>query len=337
MTQVSEGQGHGEVCVTVAAVVNAEDRDVIEAYVLDILGVLTRHYRYFELLLIDNTGASDLAAQLEALQHSLPNIRLIKLSRTYEEEIAYTAALDHSIGDFVVLMAPRTDPPELVPEFVQRCREGLDVVVGRYDRRKEEGWLRHWAAARFYRLLQAMTGYAIEPNAALFRVLSRRVVNAITRIKDKERYLKYLTAYVGYKHRYVPYERLRRAPARKPRGWGEALRLGMDIIVTYSDKPLRLLSLAGVAASLASFLYIVFVLLIALFKDAVPGIRAAEGWASTNAFTAGMFFLLFSMLAVLSEYVLKVLNETQQRPLYHVAYETTSSVLEEQRERVNVV
>jgi polyisoprenyl-phosphate glycosyltransferase len=325
-----------DLCVSVAVVVTDANAGIIEAYAADMNATLARAFRYFELLLVDNTGLGEVAGRLEDLLKQLPNVRLLKLSKSYAEEIAFTAALDHSIGDFVVLMDPDTDPPALVPVFVHRCADGLDAVVGAYDRRKEQGRLGQWGAAIFYRLLRAMTGHTIPSNTSHFWVLSRRVVNAITRIKDKERYLKYLTAYVGYKHGTIEYELIHRGATSKPRGFWASVGFGIDMIVTYSDKPLRLLSFAGVLASFISLLYIIFVLSIAFFKDAV-GLSAAEGWASTNAFNAAMFFLLFSMLAVLSEYVLKVLNETQQRPLYHVAYESNSVVLEEQRGRINVV
>jgi polyisoprenyl-phosphate glycosyltransferase len=336
MSDVATLELHGDLCISVAVVVTDGNAGIIDAYAADMSDTLARSFRYFELLLVDNTGLGEVAGRLEDLLKQLPNVRLLKLSKRYAEEIAFTAALDHSIGDFVVLMDPDTDPTALVPVFVHRCADGLDAVVGSYDRRKEQGRLGQWGAAVFYRLLRAMTGYTIEPNTSHFCVLSRRVVNAITRIKDKERYLKYLTAYVGYKHGTIAYERIHRGATSTPRGFWASVWFGIDMIVTYSDKPLRLLSLAGVLASFISLLYIVFVLLIAFFKDAV-GLSAAEGWASTNAFNAAMFFLLFSMLAVLSEYVLKVLNEAQQRPLYHVAYESNSVVLEEQRGRVNVV
>ena len=336
MNDTARPEGHDDLCISVAVVVTDANAGVIPAYAVEMSQVLSGSFRYFELLLVDNTGLGEVAGRLEELLKQLPNVRLIKLSKPYAEEIAFTAALDHSIGDFVVLMDPDTDPTGLVPAFVHRCAAGLDAVVGTYDRRKEQGRLGHWGAAVFYRLLRSMTGNTIEPNTSHFRVLSRRVVNAITRIKDKERYLKYLTAYVGYKHGTIAYERIHRGAIAKPRGFWASVVFGIDMIVTYSDKPLRLLSLAGVLASFVSLLYIVFVLVIAFFHDTV-GIESAEGWASTNAFNAAMFFLLFTMLAVLAEYVLKVLNEAQQRPLYHVAYESNSVVLEEQRGRVNVV
>jgi len=337
ISDAGEVSVNSDLCITVAAVVNRGDSE-IEIYIRGILEVLGSHFHYFELLLIDNTGSGGMTGRIEELQKGLANIRLLKLSRTYEDEVAFTAALDHSIGDFLVLMDPNTDPPELVPEFVRRCQAGgLDAVIGTYDRRKEQRPFRRFGAIAFYQLLRMMTGYTIQPNTSHFRVLSRRIVNAITRIKDKERYIKYLTEYVGYKHGHVPYDRITRMGASQQRGLWRSFLYGIGIIVTYSDKPLRLLSFAGVTASFVSFLYIAVVLLIAFFEDTTPRISAAEGWAATNAFTAGMFFLLFCMLAVLSEYVLKVLNETQQRPLYHVAYETNSVVLEAQGERVNVV
>ena len=243
MSDIAALDPQSDVCISVAAVVTDVNAGIIEAYATDMSATLARSFRYFELLLVDNTGLGEVAGRLEELLKTLPNVRLLKLSKRYAEEIAYTAALDHSIGDFVVLMDPDTDPAALVPAFVHRCADGLDAVVGSYDRRKEQGRVGQWGAAGFYRLLRAMTGYTIAPNTSHFCVLSRRVVNAITRIKDKERYLKYLTAYVGYKHGTIAYERIHRGAASKPRGFWASVWFGVDMIVTYSDKPLRLLSL----------------------------------------------------------------------------------------------
>ncbi len=330
---------NADTLVTVAAPVSDADAPVVEGFVDEVSRVLQENYRYYEILLVDN-GASLLGGvtdQIEALQKRTPNIRHIKLSRAYEEEIVFSAALDHGIGDFVVLMDLNRDPPSLIPQLVETCASGHDAVIGSYDKRRETGWLDRLGSRLFYRLSTAMTGYRIDPQAGNFRVLSRRLVNSITRIKSKNRYIKYLMEYVGYSHASVQYKRINRSGRPARRGLLQSLGLAVSVIVSNSDRPLRFVSLLGLGAAFLNLLYGVFVIVVTALQNVLQGVSVAQGWASTNLFTAGMFFLLFLMLAVLAEYVLKILNESRERPLYHVAYETTSTVVEEQRDRVNVV
>ena len=208
----------------VAVVVTDGNAGIIDAYAADMSATVARSFRYFELLLVDNTGLGEVAGRLEDLLKQFPNMHLLKLSKRYAEEIAYTAALDHSIGDFVVSVDPDADPTALVPVFVHRCADGLDAVVrsSRPSRQRTRGASGSGARV-LYRLLRAMTGYTIEPNTSHFCVLSRRVVNTITRIKDKEQYLKYLTAYMGCKHGTMAYERMSGAISEAARVVGVCL------------------------------------------------------------------------------------------------------------------
>ena len=330
---------NADTLVTVAAPVSDADTHVLDAFVEEVACVLQDHYQYHEIILIDN-GASLLngvTERIEALQKRVPNIRHVKLSREYDEETVLAAALDHGIGDYVVLMDLNRDPPALIPELVEMCSSGYDAVAGHYDKRRESGFLDRIGARIFYRLSSAMTGFRIDPQAGSFRVLSRRLVNSITRIRARSRYIKYLMESVGYSHASILYQRINRPGRPARRGLLRSLGLAVSIIVSNSDKPLRLVSLLGLAATFVNLLYGVFIIVVATLQSIGQGVSAAQGWASTNLFSATMFFLLFLMLAVLSEYVLKILNESLERPLYHVAYESTSSIVEQQRGRVNVV
>src|SRR5688572_9211063 len=113
MNDTARPQGHNDLCISVAVVVTDANAGIIPAYAVEMSQILSGSFRYFELLLVDNTGIGEVAGRLEELLKQLPNVRLIKLSKPYAEEIAFTAALDHSIGDFVVLMDPDTDPTAL--------------------------------------------------------------------------------------------------------------------------------------------------------------------------------------------------------------------------------
>lgn len=324
--------------VTVATAVEDEDLDSVVGYVEEIARVLAEAGISYELLLIHNGSSDAVCRSVEALQRRFHHIRYLRLSHFYDRETVFIAALDQSIGDYVVLMDLNSDPPALIPELLETSVSGYDAVIGKQeDGRRDEPLLRRVLARVFYRLLGSMTGSSIDPATSNFRVFSRRAVNSITRIKDKTRYMKYFTEYVGYQHRYVPYRPIQRSGRPRRMSYLEALNLGVSTIVANSNVPLRMVSLVGLGASFINLLYALYVLMVSVLEEAVPGISLPEGWASTNLFTAVMFFVLFLMLAVLAEYVMKILNETQQRPLYYISYESNSSVSEHYRDALNVV
>lgn len=332
----TDGALHDDMVITVAAPVRDDDVDFIEEFVRETDAVMAAHFRYFEILLVDHGAGDRLIEAVEKIQKQIERIRLVRLSRAHHSEIAYYAALDCSIGDFVVLMDPDRDPPALIPQMIEQCAAGVDAVVGK-TADKQRGFLQRIGSIVFYRLLGRLTGHRIDPDVTDFRAFSRRIVNSIVRIKDRNLYMKYLTEYVGYKQASLAYERISRSGRPEQVGILSAASRAISVLVANSNKPLRAIAVVGLLASGVNLAYAIFALSIGLLRDSVEGISAAEGWASTNVFNALMFFLLFAMLAVLSEYVQKILEESQQRPLYYIAYESNSSVVDQYRDSLNVV
>jgi dolichol-phosphate mannosyltransferase len=326
-----------DVLVTVASAVRSSDAGFIEQFAREVTAILSAHVGYYEVLLIDNGSDDAVVKILERVLKQFPFVRVVRLSRCYEDDIVFAAALDHSLGDFVVLMDMASDPPAVVPDLIARCEAGYDAVVGVTDKKWHDSPIGRLGARVFSRLFEALTGYAVHPDGTNFVALSRRIVNSITKIRDRQRYMKHLTAYVGFNRTYLSYQPVLRDVPLRRRSLLGAVNAAVGTIVSNSTMPLRLVSLVGLAASFVSVMYSVFVLAISALRNVGVRIHAAEGWASTNMFSAVMFFLLFLMLAVLSEYVSKIMNESQQRPLYHVAYESNSSVVEAFKDRVNVV
>lgn len=323
--------------ITVAAPVTERDVPIIEAFLLDASAVLASRFRYWELLLVDHGAGDGLVARVETLQARVPNVRLVRLSRAHDEEVAIFAALDCSIGDFVVLMDADRDPPAMIPEMIGLAAAGYDAVIGTTPDKGPRSILRRWASRRFYALLGRLTGHRIDPDATNFRAFSRRIVNSLVRIKERQPYLKYLTEYVGFRQTVLSYRRLARSGRPRDPGWLELINQAINVIVANSNKPLRWVALTGLAASGVTLVYGIAALVIGLLRGRVDEVTAAQGWASTNVFNAAMFFLLFSMMAVLSEYVQKILEESRDRPLYYVAYESTSSVIDQYKDSLNVV
>jgi polyisoprenyl-phosphate glycosyltransferase len=303
-------------------VVLANDHDIIDGFVAETSRTLAANYRYYELLLVDNGSSDGVDQRVQVLQKEVPNLRLIRLSRPHDVEIALAAGLDNSLGDYVVIMNAEHDPPGLIPALVERAAAGSDVVIAELRSRDGQPLARKLLARIFYRFASRMLGYPLQPNATHFRVFTRQVVNSISKIGNKSRYLKYLNALVGFRQTHVPYDRAYRRPhRRRERELLKPILSGIDIIISNSAAPLRFASLVGVGASFLSLIYCGYVLAVTLVKRQV-----AEGWVTTNLMTSAMFFLLFVIITILAEYVARILEEAKDRPLYFVEYETNSSV-----------
>ena len=308
------------------------DADIAEPFLRDVLGVLQQHYENYELVLVDDGSTDDTAARVTAVLQEERCIRLVRLSRRFGSDVAISAGLDTVIGDFVVVLLPESDPPELIPRFVETCRKGPGIVYGIRARRPAEPLYLSLGTRLFYWYFNRIVGVDLPRNSTDYRAYSRQSVNAITRIKDRLRYLRTFGGYVGFGGQPLVYEpRFRRARSRgrKP---GEAIALAINMTVANSTQPLRLMSLIGMALSVLCGLNVVYVLLVRFLSPHV-----AEGWTTQQLLVSVPFLFLFLILATLCEYMARLLGEVKDRPLYFVLEERTSSVLLVDEQRKNVV
>ncbi|PTL80224.1 glycosyltransferase family 2 protein [Vitiosangium sp. GDMCC 1.1324] len=309
----------------------SNDGAILESFADEVLSVLRANYSNYELILVDDGSEDDTAQRMGVLLKRQPCIRYIRLSRSFGVENAIASGLDMTIGDMVVVMMPDSDPPALVPEMVEQARSGVGNVYGvRTSRQGEPFWLRA-GAALFYWLCVRLLDIHLPKNSTHFRALSRKAVNAVTRIKDRYRYLRLLSSSVGYSSREIPYEPLHRHQPPRHRSFMQSVGLAMNIMVSQSTNPLRLVSWLGLGASLVNVVYMGYVLAIYLLKSTV-----AEGWTTLSLQVGGLFFLVFLILSVLSEYIGRLMEESRERPLYHVLDEQNSNVLLAEPERRNI-
>jgi dolichol-phosphate mannosyltransferase len=319
------------------SVISVLDNDaaIVADFVRETSQILSANYAYYEFLLIDNGSRDGTEAVVQDLLRTIPNLRLLCLSRSHSTEIALTAGLENCLGDYVVVLDAHSDPPTAIPTMIEHALDGYDVVIAERTERADQSWWRERCAVIYYQLASKMLGLRLQPNATHFRVLSRQVVNSITRIGNKSRYLKYLNALIGYRQTHVPYQP-RLSSSKRGRGFWRAVLEGLDILISNSPLPLRIASLMGFLSSGVSLLYFGYVLVVTLVKS-----RIAEGWITTNLMLSALFFLLFLILTILSEYVARILEESKDRPLYFIAYETGSLVStfnnQEVKNSVNVV
>ncbi|WP_017326274.1 glycosyltransferase family 2 protein [Synechococcus sp. PCC 7336] len=305
---------------------------IVEAFVDEVIQVLRNNYTNYELVLVDDVSEDDTAQKAALLLKEYECIRLIELSRHFGTEVAISSGLDSVIGDFVVVMLPQSDPPGLIPRLIEQCRTGKDILIGvRQNRRGEPFWMRAGANS-FYWCCKRLFKIPLTKNATQFWVLSRQVVNALVQVRDKYRYLRLLSAYVGYRSQTFIYEPIRRYRRVRAKSLIESINLGLQIIFFNSANPLRLASLLSLFSSLLNLIYILYVALVYLFKE-----RVVEGWVTLSIQNAFMFFFISIILAILCEYIGLMFVKSRGWAAYYIAGEKNSSILIADKERRNIV
>lgn len=312
----------------VAALEN--DAPIVEAFLRETLQLLAIHYTHYEIVLVDDGSTDDTVGRVTQLLAQLPHLRLIRLSRRFGTDIALTSGLESAIGDYVVTLVPRTDPVALIPDLVEDCRQGKDMLFGVRSGAAEAPWLRRTATRLFYALAQRVFRIDLLRHATYYQVYSRQALNAMVRIKDKGRYLRLISAVLGYANRTFTYQPLRRGVME--RTWSESFALALGLLTAHSANPLRAVSIVGLIASGLNLLYAAYIVAIYVLKSHV-----AEGWTTLSLQTAGLFFWVLLILTVLSEYIGRILGELKDRPLYFTLEEKNSSVLSDAPERRNIV
>jgi glycosyltransferase involved in cell wall biosynthesis len=271
-------------------------------------------------------------ARVVQLTAELPGIRLVRLSRRHSLEVALSAALDHAIGDYVVALDCRADPASIVAPIVARLAAGADVVIGQPEVSCEKG-LRLKLSRAGQRLTSAILHIDTVPDTGLCHGFTRRALNSITRIHSKSRFILYDCRAVGFRHQVFRYRQQLRTDAHAgPEPFLAAVGARIQMIVAHSLLPLRVASLLGLLASCANLAYLVYILGVVIFKR-----RIAEGWLTTSLMSTVMFLGVFLILAILSEYVGRILEESKNQPSFFVEEEISSRVSSYDRARLNVV
>ena len=286
---------------------------------------LSVRYSDFEIVLVVKKSAQEAAARLlQPLLRTVPCIRYLQLTDDGPVDIAMEAGLENAIGDFIVMMSPEYDPVDLIGKAVTMCREGTDVIVG-------VSALKHSLAYNMLRpvsqLLLRLADYRLPRNASHFRCLSRRAANAVTQ-SGKAHQLFYMRIQkTGYGFKTLEYESL----CSKGRGFWHALKKLVKLLVFNSQLPLHLVSGLSFAASLVTFLFAVYAVLIKLFLYGV-----VDGWTSTFLAISLFAMLQFLILGFIGEYLARMLDEQSRQSSYSTVFEKNSLTMVD-ADRINVM
>ncbi len=265
-----------------------------------------------ELIVVDDGSRDDTTQVMQTLCAAHPELVYLTLSRNFGKEVALTAGLDATLGEVVVLMdADGQHPVAMLPEMLAKWRQGSDVVYAVRKTRDDQTGLQAGLTGVFYRMVNFGNRVKIPANAGDFRLMDRKVVEALKRLPERNRFMKGLYAWVGFSSTAIDYEPLPRADGTSKFGWRNSFSLALTGMLAFSIAPLRALALSGLALSAAALIYGLWV----VFEHFYFG-SAAPGYATLVV--SMMFFSgiqLFS-IGVLAEYVGRIYEEVKQRPLY---------------------
>lgn len=268
-----------------------------------------------EFLFIDD-GSTDGSLQwLEKISAEDSRVRELQLSRNFGHQIAITAGMDHAEGDAVVIIdADLQDPPEVIPDLLAKWREGYEVVYAVRRSRAGETWLKKFLAASFYKVFRALAKVNVPMNAGDFRLVDRKVVNALKEVRELHRFMRGLTCWVGYRQGAVYYDRAARHAGETKYPFWKSLRLAFDAITSFSAAPLRWIIGIGGLVSLTG---LVLVLRIIWGHFARPE-ELAPGWASIMAIILFLGGIQLICLGMIGQYIGNIFEESKKRPLYFI-------------------
>jgi polyisoprenyl-phosphate glycosyltransferase len=267
----------------------------------------------FEVLFVDDGSRDGSDIIIDGFHERDPRFKAIHFSRNFGHQAALQAGLDTASGAAIVLMdADLQDPPELLEQFIEHWREGYDVVYAVRKKRKEAFWKRA-AYAVFYRTMRAVSEIDVPLDAGDFCLLDRRVVDTLVSLKERNRFLRGLRSWVGFRQIGVEYERDARYAGEPKYTLRKLIRLALSGYIGFSAAPLRMATWLGLIAAMTGFLVAIWTVYTKL-----AGIYSPRGWASTMAVIMFIGGVQLLMLGVIGEYLSRVYDEVRQRPLYIV-------------------
>ena len=276
-----------------------------------LLPVLQGLVARWEVIVVDD-GSSDNTASALRPWLQTPGVRCLTLSRNFGKEAALTAGLEHAKGDVVLMLdADGQHPLQLLPQMLQRWRDGADAVCALRQTRADESWSKRLGTALFYRIVNIGSPVHIPANAGDFRLLDRRVVDALMSLPERNRFLKGLYAWVGYKTEFISYVPAPRASGRSSFSVTRLLALALTGLTAFSTLPLRLWSALGAGVALSALGYGSYIVI-----DHLQRGNPVPGWPTVVV--SLMFFSGVQLLSIgiLGEYIGRIFNEVKRRPVY---------------------
>ncbi|MDD3930820.1 MAG: glycosyltransferase family 2 protein [Eubacteriales bacterium] len=292
---------------------------VIKVFHDRLIQVLQDLHEPWELIYINDGSEDQTGLLIERFCAADSRVKCLSFSRNFGHQAAITAGMDHTSGDAVIIIdADLQDPPEVIPRLIDQWRAGYDVVYGRRIARQGESAGKKLSARLYYRLLRRMTSVDIPVDVGDFRLVDRRVSNALSDLPEHNRYVRGLISWLGFRQTYVDYVRAPRYAGTTKYPLKKMIRLAADGITSFSFKPLKMGIGIGVGLSVLSFLFLMFVFIARLFNLVIM----EPGYASLMCVILFFFGIILIMLGIIGEYIARIFEEVKNRPLYVIARKT---------------
>lgn len=268
----------------------------------------------YELLYVNDGSRDKTLPMMKDVAEEDSHVRLLSFARNRGHQIAVTAGLDNCVGDAAVIIdADLQDPPEIIPDMVELWQQGYDVVYGKRTFRKGESFLKKLTASMYYKFVSSLSGFAIPRDSGDFRLISRRMVDAMKQMPEHSRYLRGMYAWVGFRQTPIEFVREERFAGETKYTLRKMLKLAADGIFSFSSRPLGIVGGAGAGLIGAGLLYLVVLLVLSLCG--VSGL----GWQVVVATILAVGGFILCGMGILGAYIARIFEDVQGRPLYFLA------------------
>ncbi len=300
--------------IVVAAFNEAEALPALHPRIAAVLDGLAGEGVDGHVLYVDDGSRDRTWAVLDDIAVADPRVSLLRLSRNFGKEAALTAGLDRvEAGAALILDADGQDPPELIPAFVAKWRQGYDDVHGTRTARDGEGWFKRATAHAFYRVMQRLSKTPIPTDTGDFRLLSPRALAALRQLRERHRFMKGLFGWVGFEQVAIPYHREARLAGRSKFNAWRLWNFALEGVTSFSTAPLRVATYLGVMTALLAFVYALWIVVKALFWG-----DPVAGWPTMMTVILLLGGVQLMALGMIGEYLGRLYEESKQRPLYLV-------------------
>jgi glycosyltransferase involved in cell wall biosynthesis len=313
--------------ISAVLITDSETRK-IQPRIVKTAKILKEHYANYEVIVIANGLPGDELAEIKKILPTVPCIRVIRLTRNESTDTAVYGGVEAAIGDHVCILY-NNDPEALIPKFVT-ANQDKDIVFGVAKNLKRQSAFEVAGAKLFYWYNRRNVGVDIPAGSTYYMCLNRSAANALTRSNRNVRHIRHLAKIIGFDAANLEYELPEDTIYTRSKRRDLVLK-ALDMLSSYSSHPLRVLSYFGIIAGLLNLLYAFYVVIVNLYNHDV-----AKGWTTLSLQSSAMFFILFMILAVLSEYIGKILVDSRDEPPYHIMNELSSTISLADETRRNV-